>query len=501
MPSKKPSNLSREPSEKDAFLTANQQAFAELTTLLDLVEGFDFCFAECNFPREREMLIEGLRESPRCQTMQLEVLECDNAELRFLLERILEELPKIKVEKNKKLILILKGLEKSIGMTGEYPPMLVDLNWVRDAYPQKVPHPVVFILPDYAINRVARYAPDWYDWSAGVFRFETLQETKLEAMAQTLEAKRDIAWCEVPEKQSRIDLLERLLMEYAPSHGTVTKGKLRTRLQILNELGVVYRSQGEYDRAKFYLQQSLELTEEDEEFASVRSQTLNELGLIYAQQGEVEKAIAHYQQSLEISERIEDVLAKARTLNNLAAIYVRRGETRSAIAHYQQSLKISERIGNGQEKAATLHELGRIYGRQGNIEQALAHYQQSLEIDRQIENVQGEAETLHELGRIHARQGDIEQAIALYQQSLDIKKSIGDVQGKAATLNELGRIYADRGEVEEAISLYRESLDIFGRIKDMQGKAATLHELGRIYGRQGEIKEAIAFYRQALEIE
>ena len=71
---------------------------------------------------------------------------------------------------DKKLVLIIQGLEKSIGKNGDYPPVLQDLNFVRDAFTNSVPYPIVFFLPDYAIARVVKFAPDFWAWKSGFFR-------------------------------------------------------------------------------------------------------------------------------------------------------------------------------------------------------------------------------------------------------------------------------------------------------------------------------------------
>lgn len=88
---------------------------------------------------------------------------------------IVANLVNIKRESDKKLVLIITGLENSIGRNKEYPSVLQDLNFVRDAYVADVPHPILFFLPDYALTRLAKYAPDFWAWKRGVFCFITFE--------------------------------------------------------------------------------------------------------------------------------------------------------------------------------------------------------------------------------------------------------------------------------------------------------------------------------------
>jgi hypothetical protein len=98
-------------------------------------------------------------------------------DLRFLFDELRQQLSKIKLIEDQKLVVILRGLEAAIGTDelGEYPPVLQDLNFVRDAYSTSVPYPILFVLPDYAITRIAKYAPDFWAWRSGVFTFKALE--------------------------------------------------------------------------------------------------------------------------------------------------------------------------------------------------------------------------------------------------------------------------------------------------------------------------------------
>lgn len=134
------------------------------------------------------MLIEGLQNHPISEETQFEVLNCDDENLRFLLDEIIKFLPKIKREQDKKLVLILRGFEQFIGKFDEYPPVLNDLNWLRDAYKIRVPHPMLFVLPDYAITRVAKFAADFWAWKSGVFIFKTTQFTRDDCLTEIVDS-------------------------------------------------------------------------------------------------------------------------------------------------------------------------------------------------------------------------------------------------------------------------------------------------------------------------
>ncbi len=113
-----------------------------------------------------------LKQHSSCKNIQFVHWDFPDQNLRFLRDAIVEKRQSIKIESDKKLVLIITGLENSIGMSEAYPPVLQDLNFVRDAFTTSVPHPILLFLPDYALTRLAKYAPDFWAWRSGVFSFK-----------------------------------------------------------------------------------------------------------------------------------------------------------------------------------------------------------------------------------------------------------------------------------------------------------------------------------------
>jgi tetratricopeptide (TPR) repeat protein len=480
--------------ENSAFIQLNQQSLNELLTFIDFADDkLTIGFVSVNFADDRNTLIEVIKNHPQSQDIQFVICNFADPNLRFLRDAILEELQKVEQNPEKKLVLIIIGLEKSIGLFGEYPAVLQDLNFVRDAFTNSVPHPILFFLQDDALKRLAKYAPDFWAWRKGVFYFQTDKSTRELAIEKTLNSEKILGSLDLQEKQERIDLLERLLMEPATDK--------RNRINILRELGVAYRSIGEIKKAKDFFLDALKLIDDEEKLIAIKANVLHELGWTYDDLGEWDKAIALYQQSLEIEESIGNVQGKAANLNNLAAIYTDKGKIEEAIALYQQSLQLEDSIVDVQGKAATLHCLAIIYGKTGKINDAIILYQQSLELEESIGDVQGKAATLHQLAGIYADTGKIEEAIALYQQSLKLTESIGDVKTKAATLSNLGYVYAKTGKIEDSIILYQQSLQLSESINNVQGKAATLAMLGQLLAAEkGDFVTALEYLQQSLEI-
>jgi tetratricopeptide (TPR) repeat protein len=482
---------------------SNNEAVQRLLSLLDLSEGFTIAFVECNFWQDGVALVAALSEQiendPEWEDLQILDWEFTEQKLRLLQEMHgrLEVLPN---RKGKKLVLVLRGLENAIAVVGDYPQFLADINFVRDGYIKMVPHPVVFVLPDYAITRFAKYAPDFWAWKSGLFRFKTAQETKDLAVAKIFNSGRDRGSYIKPEKQERIDLLHRLLMEANPSGSDQESNQnASTQINILNELGSAYFSLSEFNRAIEFYEQGLKISRKIGN-RNGEGASLCNLGSAYGSLGEYQQAIQFFQQSLEIFREIGDRNSRAASLNNLGETYQNIGEYQQAIQFCQQSLEIFREIGDRNGEASSLGNLGIAYDSLGQYQQAIQFYQQSLGLDREIGDRNGEASSLGNLGNAYLSLGQYQQAIQFYQQQLEICREIGDRNGEASSLGNLGNAYLSLGQYQQAIQFYQQSLEIDREIGDCNGEAFSLGSLGIAYFSLGQYQQAIHFQQQSLKI-
>ena len=306
------------------FRSLNNDAIQSLLAMLDLSQGFTIAFAECNFWQDGVALVESLKEEiasdPEWEELQLESWEFNDPDLRYLLDELIKRLETLPRQEGKKLVLVLSGLENAIGVVGEYPPFLVDLNFVRDAYARLAPHPVVFVLPDYAITRVANFAPDFWAWKSEVFKFKTSTEARDFAFDK-INSDRILGNYLKPEKQERIDLLHRLLMEASPSGSDPDSNhNVASQMNILIQLGSAYFSLSEFNQAIDFYDQALSIARKLGD-RNGESASLNNLGESYRNLGKYQQAIQVYQQSLGISREIGDRNGEAISLGNLGIAY------------------------------------------------------------------------------------------------------------------------------------------------------------------------------------
>ncbi|MDM3861359.1 MAG: tetratricopeptide repeat protein [Aphanizomenon gracile PMC644.10] len=476
--------------ELGQFVALNQDILAELLTFIDFSEKFTLGFIEINFPPDGDLLIEALITNSQCEEIQFVILKFADPNLRFLRDEIIKELPKIEREVNKKLVLIIQGLEKSIGVFGEYPPFLQDLNFVRDAYKKTVPYPILFVLPDYAINRLAKFAPDFWAWRSGVFRFKTLEKTRenaitqtlesnikgvfrfktLEktrenAITQTLESNIKIDRIEPQEKQERIEILQSLLMEYKPTSEKTNDGNLRRYSNILLELGTAYISQHQAKTAREYLAEALQIAEKLAD-VNFKRQVLNKIGDVYREERKFETAINYYQQGLDIAKELKNRNGESYALFKISNAYLDLRQFLEARKYYQQCLEIYQELDDHDNQANTYHQLGRVAQEMREYAQARDFYQQALSIKIEFGDRYSQASTYHQLGIVAQEMREYAQARDFYQQALSIKIEFGDRFSQALTYHCLGTLAEAQEDYTEARVNLQKALEIYVESKD-----------------------------------
>jgi tetratricopeptide (TPR) repeat protein len=507
--------LSKE-AEAQHFLALNSSSLAELLTFIDFAENLAIAFVEVNFPPDANALIEALQNHPQCQDIQFVVFDfSQQPELRFLRDELVQRLATVPSEQNKKLVLVVRGLERAIGISGNDPPVLQDLNFIRDAYKTSVPHPMLFILPDYAVTRLAKFAPDFWAWRSGVFQFQTTPKTRDDAL-KFLEPKMVERRYDKPVSPERIETLERLLMEYQPSGQAIASDNLGTCGDILHQLGVAYLSQKNPEKAKGYLVDALTLAEQRENLL-LQARVKSDLGEVYLRQREYERAIASVQQALKIQEQLDDdPKGKAEALKIQGKAYSVLELREEAIASLNQSIEVNpDDHQTWFVRGATLYKLERS-------EEALASFDRSIEIkpdDHYAWYFRGIA--LGALGRheealassdesIHLNPNDLsawyfrgitlrdlgcyEEALASFDQAIHLN------QDKYYNWNRRGDTLRDLGRYEEAIASYQKSLEITRQIGDCKVEARSLFKLANTFSKLDRKQEAIQFYQDARQL-
>jgi CHAT domain-containing protein/tetratricopeptide (TPR) repeat protein len=267
----------------------------------------------------------------------------------------------------------------------------------------------------------------------------------------------------------------------------------------LHQIGSIYYSLGELQKAPDYYNQALTLRRAAGDRAGEAS-TLNNIGNVYAILGEKRKALDYYNQALPLLRAVGDRTRQAAMLNNIGNVYANLGDKQKALEHFNQALPLMRAVGDHARESGMLNNIGVIYADLGEMQKALDYYNQALPLKRAVGDRTGEAGTLNNIGYVYWGLGEKQRALEYFNQALPLERAVGDRTGEANTLNNIGKVYSDLGEKQKALDYYDQALALRRAVGDRQGEAYTLNNIGEVYSDPAERQKALGYYIQALRL-
>ena len=377
---------------------------------------------------------------------------------------LLGELQKKKIAADCEAVFV-QGLEWSISSdgVGAENTLIYNLNISRDSFKRYLSCPMFLWLPEYAIVKITRHAPDFFSVRSGIFYFSNPPEQVAEQIFQSVSS----GWNEssslpIAEKLKQIENLESLLAEYRGLHREKQDKQAESRL--LTKLANLFYSISQYRKAIEYHEQSLAISQKIGDRLG-EAWSLGNLGIAYDSLGEYRKAIEYHEQSLAIKREIGNLLGEGASLGNLGIVYYSLSEYRKAIEYHEEYLAISREIGDHSGEGISLGNLGITYYSLGEYRKAIEYHEEYLAISREIGDRSGEARSLGNLGLDYDRLGEYRKAIEYHEQSLAISREIGDRLGEGKSLSNLGLAYLSLGEIGKACGSWKDAVAVFEAIE------------------------------------
>ncbi|ASC70415.1 tetratricopeptide repeat domain protein [Halomicronema hongdechloris C2206] len=268
----------------------------------------------------------------------------------------------------------------------------------------------------------------------------------------------------------------------------------------LNNIALVYDSQGRYQDALTLYQKSLAIIRNRLNDKDGEAIALDNIATVYTNRGNYPQALEFHQQALTIRQDIGDREDIARSLNNIGQIYSERGQYLTALDTFNQALDLVEELQLRPLKSSVLNNLAGVYSSQGNYDRAEELYRDALKLDAAMGLKPKEANRLHNLGHLSFQRGQYTEAIDYAKQSLAIFQEIGERSNEATGLNNLGTYYRAQGNYTETLEAQQQALAIAQEIDNRKNTAYALVQLGNTYSALGQYDQALAYIQQALEL-
>lgn len=488
-----------------------------LVRLLERAEGFALAFVRCNVPVEAERLAEAVvlalqeRDGHSGRVVRLETKAPD----LFAALQALSPPPR----PNESLLIV--GFERSISATDQLPPALARLNQTRERF-RDLPGAVILILPDYALTRLAREAPDFWAWRSGMFEV-ALEREELLTLAReytNLDPYRDLA---PARKGDHLAVLEGLLAEFGDTSE-------QERLDLLSQVAALRDSLGDRDGALARAAEAVALARRLGNEALLGRQLLR-LGDVLENWGSEEEAVLASQEAVEIYRKLArnplDAYLRdlAGSLNNLGNSLSALGRREEALFAAQEALDIRRKLARDRgntflpDLAASLNNVGKMLNDVGRREEGLEATREAVDNYRELAGQRPGAfmpdvgMSLSNLGSDLSDLGRHEEALAVTLEAADIRRKLARdrpdafLSDLATTLNNLGPMLNALGRYEEALAVTQEAVDIWRKLARerpdafLHDLAIGLSNLGNRLHRLGRHEEALTAIQEAVDFQ
>ncbi|CAK9002157.1 Nephrocystin-3 [Durusdinium trenchii] len=208
---------------------------------------------------------------------------------------------------------------------------------------------------------------------------------------------------------------------------------------ILNLLGNIARTQGQYTKAEELFEQALARKEQD--FGATSDQvarTLNNLGDVALRNGDLDKAEQSLERAMEIFVSLgqSESATSSRCLTNLAAVHMERGDIQSALGELQRSLEMKKQfLGAGHPSVAfTLNMMGRAHRLLGNLDESITAHREAVTLFGKVRGPMSleRADALEALGVAQMERAANKEALESFEDALEIYRQVHKGGSKVA---------------------------------------------------------------------
>lgn len=244
---------------------------------------------------------------------------------------------------------------------------------------------------------------------------------------------------------------------------------------VLNNMGNVYRVQGNYPNAIENYHKSLRIDEERGDETGVAISHVN-IGLIYKGQEDLIKALEHYKEALIIFNKTDNHFGQGVVLGNIGEVYLIQQEHDKALTHYGQAISSLTKIGAGCRIVFSQLGIGDVLKETNNIDSALVYYEKALNKAKECENPFVESQTLVGFGETYLMLNQLEKSQDAFKKAYDISTEKKFNKQRGISAKALSGLYERKGEHTLALEYYK----IYHSCQDSLFNEDKIKEIARI---------------------
>ena len=265
------------------------------------------------------------------------------------------------------------------------------------------------------------------------------------------------------------------------------------------ELGYSNGVKGNFETAFNHHQKGISYNRKSGDTLGVISQ-LNDIGNLYKTQAQYDKALEYFFQALELSETNDLDRPIASIAGNIGLVYFELENVKRAKKFYKRALEINQRLDNRHGMSINYNNLGLLHGDQGNYDQALEYHFQALKIRRELKYIIRIANSLNNIGRIYMQQNSYDKAIDYLNRAVKVNEN-RDPDLTSIIHENLSKVFYSSGKYDTAL-IHAEKTLMLSKDFGTQLGVKVAHELlSDIYSALGNYEKAFLHQQKLRAVE
>ncbi len=311
--------------------------------------------------------------------------------------------------------------------------------------------------------------------------------------------KAALAYQKAADLARTVFLNDKAVRLYIQALSVQNPNQVSLRIQMWHDLGNVYETKGQFDKALACYEKMLRLSW----VMASRSKggvAFNKMGRLYRQQGKLSLALEYLKRGLNLFEAAGDMRGVASSHDDLGQVLYALGDFDEAMRACGEALEIRRRLGDVRSIAVVLTNIGFIEIDKGLFNEAASCFNEALAINRAQGDQSGVCRTLNSLGILHFYQGQLEEAVEDWQRGLSIAQGIGYTPLEAKFQNNLGEALLRMGKYQEARKRLERAIELSQDMHEKRVQYDAKRNLGLVMQKLGQNEEAMDYAQEAMAI-
>lgn len=266
------------------------------------------------------------------------------------------------------------------------------------------------------------------------------------------------------------------------------------RVDILEEIGKLYRLMGEYQKSKDILYRALNHISEFEKTQKIYLEIIKS----HQTHGKFEEALKIAENRLSLHEKDDQI--KGELLSRKGGCLGKMGRFEEAQDIYEKELEIAKEIEDDELLAQAYHDSGTNEMDRRKFEAAEENLKKAKSLWEELDDLKGTSNALNNIAGVYFYTGDYEIALEEFKNCLEIDEKRGDKYSITILENNIGLAYQKIGCLDKALAHFEKAFKLSSKIENRFQKSHLLVNTGLTYMEKGDMDEAKEYIERGHKI-